>query len=174
MVGNSRVAPMKQLYIRQVVPSAQHVGVGPLGIGDHKYGLSVGLLNETVNTTPGFVKNFHYQWVSRAGGTVVSYSEKFQTPMKLSCFEEFGFCWREVGAPNRDIFFRTEKHLLRFIQEFRKKFIHNKKNTGPHADIKHPLLIASKGILCQRFGYLVFVFFFKKNPMVDCLTLMII
>ena len=148
VVANSRLAPMKELYIRQVVPSAKHVGVGPLGIGDSKFGLSVKLLDEKVDSTTGFVRNFHSEWVSRAGGTVVS-TESFQTPMKLSCFEEFGFCWKEVLVPNRDIFFRTEKHLLHFIQEFRKKFVHKKKNTGPHADIKHPLLIATKGKLCD-------------------------
>ena len=146
VIASSRVAPMKQLYLRQVVQSTTAAGVGPLGIGDSRFGLSVKLLDDTADATSGFVKKFSNEWLTRAGGTVVS-TDSFQTPMKLSCFEEFGFCWNALTAENRKRFFQIETHLLRFVQDFRKKFIHNKKNKGPDADIKHPLLIATQGKL---------------------------
>ena len=119
-------------------------GVGPMGIGDDKFGLSTKVLTEQSENTGGFVKNFSNDWNRRAGGTIVS-NETFNSPMKLSCFEEFGFCWREVT--NREVYFRVENHLLLFIQNFRQKFMHNKTNLGPDAKIKQPLLIASKGTL---------------------------
>ena len=147
---NSRVAPMKELYLRPVVQTTASAGVGPLGIGDSRFGLSVQLLGDTVDATMGFVKKFNNEWLTRAGGTVVSSTDSCQTPMKLSCFEEFGFCWNTLNRENRERFFQIETHLLRFMQDFRKKFIHNKKNKGPNADIKHPLLIATKGKLCYN------------------------
>lgn len=122
-------------------------GVGPLGIGDSKWGVSADLLTHKVDETNGFVKKLSGEWIARAGGTIMPTTNEFSVPMKLSCFEEFRFCWKEVR--NKELFDKIEKHLLRFVQDHRKRFLHGKKNMGPDARIKHPLLVASKEKLGQ-------------------------
>ena len=138
------VSPVPDTSTHVCVPSIQAFaskGCGPLGIGDERFGLSVALLSEKVDQSVGFVKNSSAAWKTCAGGTIVS-NETFDVPMKLSCFEEFGFCWNTVG--NKARYTKIEQHLLRFIQEYRKLFLYKKKNLGPNANIKHLLLIAIK------------------------------
>ena len=136
-------AKHKFTYVPPLVPSRPS-GFGVLGLGDTKFGLAVDIVNDEASSSKGFVREGDLEWTRRAGGTIVS-SMEFSTPMKLSCLEEFGFCWQDVH--DRDLYIRTEKHLLRFIQDHRKQFLRKKKNIGPNADINQPLLIAFRGIL---------------------------
>ena len=139
----AEIANHKYIYLPPISASRPS-GLGVLGLGDRKFGLAVDIVNDASTSRKGFVREGDLEWTRRAGGTIVS-STEFSTPMKLSCFEEFGFCWRDVH--DRDLYIRIEKHLLRFIQDHRKRFLHKKKNTGPNADINQPLLIAFRGIL---------------------------
>lgn len=113
-------------------------GCGAMSIGDSEYGISACLLS-VESDKPGFVKQGSLTWASRSGGTVSS-TDTFATPMRLSCLEEFGFCW--LSVKRADAYCRVEKHFIRFVQDFRKKLTHKKRNLGPNAEIKQPLLIA--------------------------------
>ena len=116
-------------------------GFGTFGIGDVHFGMSASLLSDKSEQSTGFVKTSSDAWKRRAGGTIVA-NDSFDSPMKLSCFEEFGFCWRTVE--NKARYAKVEQHLLRFIQEYRKRFLQKKKNMGPNANIKQLLLFAVK------------------------------
>ena len=112
-------------------------GNGAMSIGDSQFGISKEIV-KAESEKDGFVSGGSRAWKERAGGTVCG-NDEFRVPMKLSCFEEFGFCWRTVS--NKDLYTRLEKHLMRFVQEHRKKFLH-KKNLGPNANVNQPVLLA--------------------------------
>ena len=118
-------------------------GYGAMSVGDKDFGISKAIL-EIECDKPSFVSSVSSAWRVRAGGTVTT-TDVFSRPMKLSCFEEFGFCWSSVKDP--DLFRKIEKHLLRFVQDHRKRLMHKKKNMGPNAEVKQPLLVSFDGWL---------------------------
>ena len=135
-------------------PAKAFHGCGPLGIGDSKFPLSSALLEAKQNEESSFIQNHSMAWKRRTSGTIAR-GQPFTKPMKLCCTEDIGICWKDIT--DKRSFRSIEKHLLKFVAEYRKKHVLKGKNLGPNMNIKRPLLVSwQTGSL--EFVQYVFVF----------------
>lgn len=113
-------------------------GTGTFGVGDSSYRLSLDMLTEIDNGTPGFVRSYSARWKSRTSQQVEATKTCGQTS-NLSCFQFYGFCKHQIR--DQDQFDLVCANLRHIVSDHRKRHLVGKKNRGPNVQIAHPLLV---------------------------------
>lgn len=115
-------------------------GLGVLGLGDDQYGLSVDIVAQVDESTPGFVNSYSEQWRTRCVAQIKATSVAPGTT-RLSCYQDIGFCKLRIGQTAK-VFNSVVQHLREFAAAHRQSHLVKGKNKGPDSKIYHPLLFA--------------------------------
>ena len=133
--------PAKQANrVDSIVPFG---GLGAMGSGDQSHALSVAMVGKLQKSSAAFVQNFANDWRKRCDGRVEE-TPQFKQTTQCGCHDEFkcAMCCKEIkdGILQDRIF----QQLHAFVGNYRRKFLVNKKNTGPDCKVQMPLLVVRR------------------------------